>query len=86
MNSKQIDKELQRLKGILVSEMGTSCAAVCRYGEVNYTITYNPVRKTGIDKDGLLRLKLQYPDIYEQFISTSEFRRFNVKASAVDAA
>lgn len=86
VNSKQIDKELQRLKGILVAEMGTSCTAVCKRGEISYTITYNPVRKTAIDKDGLLRLKLQYPDIYEQFVSTSEFRRFNVKAASVDAA
>lgn len=82
----RIEKELQRLKGILVAEMGTSCIAVCKRGEVNYTITYNPVRKTMIDKDDLLRLKLQYPDIYEQFVSISEFRRFRVKAASVDAA
>ncbi|WP_432764140.1 YqaJ viral recombinase family protein [Hungatella hathewayi] len=86
VHSKQIEKELQRLKGMLVAEMGTSCTAVCKRGEVSYTITYNPVRKTVIDKDGLLRLKLQHPDIYEQFVSVSESRRFNVKAASVNAA
>lgn len=86
VHSKQVEKELQRLKGMLVAEMGTSCTAVCKNGGVSYTITYNPVRKSAIDKDSLLRLKLEHPDIYEQFVSTSESRRFSVKAASLDAA
>ena len=86
VHSKQFDKELQRLKGILVAEMGTSCKAVCKSNGISYTITYNPVRKPTIDKDSLLRLKLQYPDIYEQFASISESRRFYVKTSLSEAA
>ena len=86
VHSKQIDKELQRLKGMLVAEMGTSCKAVCKSNGISYTITYNPVRKPTIDKDRLLRLKLQYPDIYEQFASISESRRFYVKTSLSEAA
>ena len=86
VHSKQIDKELQRLKGMLIAEMGTSCKAVCKSSGVSYTITYNPVRKPTIDKDSLLRLKLQYPDIYEQFASISESRRFYVKTSSISEA
>lgn len=86
VHSKQIDKELQRLKGMLIAEMGTSCKAVCKSSGVRYTITYNPVRKSTIDKDSLLRLKLQYPDIYEQFASISESRRFYVKTSSISEA
>lgn len=85
-HSKQIEKEMKRLKGMLVAEMGASCTAVCRSGGQNYTITYNPVYKPTIDKDGLLRLKLQYPDIYEQFVTVSESRRFYVKAAVSEAA
>lgn len=84
--SKQIEKEMKRLKGMLVAEMGKSCKAVCKSGEVTYTIIYNPVKTTAIDKDSLLRLKLQYPDIYEQFAATSESRRFYVKTAAENAA
>ena len=51
-----------------------------------YTLTYNPVRKPIIDKDNLTRIKLQYPEIYEQFVMVSEFRTFHVKVSALDAA
>lgn len=86
VHSKQIEKEMERLKGVLVAEMGTSCKAVCKNGEVSYTITYNPVKKPAIDKDSLFRLKLQHPDIYEQFVSVSESRRFKVKAAAPKAA
>ena len=55
-------------------------------GGNHYTVTYNPVRKPIVDKDNLLRLKLQYPEIYEQFVTTLEFRTFHVKVSAMDAA
>lgn len=71
---------MQRLKGALIAEMGKSCKAICQQDGVNYTVTYNPVRKPSIDKDNLDRLKLDHPDIYEQYVTISEFRRFSVKA------
>lgn len=84
--SKEIDKDIQRLKALLIAEMGTSCTAVCEQEGVNYTVTYTPVRKSIIDKDNLLRLKLEHPDIYEQFVTVSESRRFSVRASIMEAA
>ena len=84
--SKKLEADIQRLKAILAAEMGTSCKAVCDMGGSRYTLTYNPVRKMMVDKDNLMRLKLQYPEIYEQFVTVSEFRTFHVKVSSVDAA
>ena len=84
--SKKLEADIQRLKAIMAAEMGTSCKAVCDMGGNHYTVTYNPVRKPIVDKDNLLRLKLQYPEIYEQFVTTLEFRTFHVKVSAMDAA
>ncbi len=84
--SKKLEADIQRLKAILAAELGTSCKAVCDMGGSRYTVTYNPVRKMIVDKDNLARLKLQYPEIYEQFVTVSEFRTFHVKVSAVDAA
>lgn len=49
--SKEIDKDIQRLKALLIAEMGTSCTAICEQEGVNYTVTYTPVRKSIIDKD-----------------------------------
>ena len=84
--SKKLEADIQRLKAILAAEMGTSCTAICDMDGSRYTLTYNPVRKMIVDKDNLARLKLQYPEIYEQFVTVSEFRTFHVKVSAVDAA
>ena len=66
--------------------MGTGCTAECRRDGFRYTVTYNPVRKAGVDKNNLSRLKLQYPEIYERFVTVSEYRRFLVKVSAEEAA
>ena len=84
--SRTREAELQRLKALLIARMGPSCAAQCRKDGVSYTVTYNPVRKAGIDKDGLTRLKLQYPDVYDKFVTVSESRRFHVKSTPIEAA
>ena len=77
--SQEIEADMKRLKAALVAEMGKSCKAVCQQDGVNYIVTYNPVRTPGIDKDNLIRLKLDHPDIYEQYVTVSESRRFSVK-------
>lgn len=86
MQSKKLKKEMERLKAILIAEMGEKCTAVCETGGVSYMITYNPVRKPMIDKDSLFRLKLRHPEVYEEFVTISESRRFHVKVSANPAA
>ena len=84
--SKQIENDMQRLKAMIAAEMGASCTAAYEKDGTRDLVTYNPIRKSGIDKDNLMRLKLQYPKIYEQFVTVSESRRFNVKVSASEAA
>ena len=84
--SKKLEADIQRLKAILAAEMGTNCRAVCDMGGSRYTLTYNPVRKMMVDKDNRMQMKLQYLEIYEQFVTVSEFRTFHVKVSSVDAA
>lgn len=79
--SKKREEELSRLRGILIAGMGPSCTAGCERDGVRYTVTYKPTRRSGIDKDGLARLKLQHPDIYEQYVTVTESRRFQVKAA-----
>lgn len=86
VQSKKLEKDMIRLKGILIAEMGKSCTAVCERDGYSYTVTYNPSSRTGIDKDGLLRLELQYPEIYKQFVTVSESRRFYVKVNEAKAA
>jgi len=86
VQSKMLENELQRLKALLIAKMGSSCTAVCEQAGQRYTVTYKPVLTPRIDKDGLLRLKLQYPEIYQEFVGESKARRFHVKVSAAEAA
>ena len=44
------------------------------------------MKKTGINKDGLIRLQAQHPDIYEDYVTVSESRRFYVRKSQETAA
>lgn len=37
--SKELEKELQRTKAIMIAEMGTSCTAECRKDGFHYTVT-----------------------------------------------
>lgn len=84
---KPIDKEIKRLRALVTAEMGKSCSASCNLDGTTYAITYNPVRKRGINKDDLLRLELQYPEIYQEFVKMTEYRTFQVKqVKEADAA
>ena len=84
--SRELDNRMKRLRAFIIEEMGNSCTAVCKNDGMNYTVTYNPVRKPEIRKEDLARLRLQLPEVYEQFVTVSESRRFYVKKSRPEAA
>lgn len=77
---------MARLKALIVADMGNSCKALYEDAEGNYTITYNPVYKQSIPKEGLDRLKAVHPEIYSEYVKTSESRRFLVKKVSDSAA
>ena len=84
--SRKLETEMKRLRGRIVSLMGASCTAVGNHNGMNYTVTFNPVRKPVVDKDNLLRLQLNHPDIYNEYVGVSEYRKFHVKAKESSAA
>jgi hypothetical protein len=59
--------------------MGKSTLAAVTVGTADYAVAYAPVQRTGIDKDGLLRLKERHPLIYKEYVGVSESRRFTIK-------
>ncbi len=83
---KRIGDEMQRLKALIAADMGTSCRAVYEDVSGNYTVTFDSSRKPVVRKDDLLRMKLVHPDIYAEYVTVSESRRFNVKRAAPRAA
>lgn len=85
-DSKSMEEELKRLRAILVAGMGQNSAAHCTVDGVGYDLTCTPVRKPEINKGNLQRLKLLHPDIYEEFVTVSEYRKLNVKQTKAEAA
>jgi len=66
--------------------MGTSPMATYEDTCGSYTVTFNPVRRPGISKEGLERMKEVHPEIYAEYVTVSESRRFNIKQSKPKAA
>ncbi len=83
---KKLDKEMERLKAQIVADMAGSWSAAYEDGSGSYTVTMKPSQRLSILKDDLLRLKDAHPDIFEQYVSLSESRTFNVKFTAAEAA
>lgn len=84
--SKTLEKEMKRLQGLIVAEMGRCCTAQCAAGGDNFIITYKPSQSMTITKDNLFRLQAQHPEIYEEYATASVSRRFYVKKSPLEAA
>lgn len=83
---KTLEREMELLKAHIVADMGGNCSAAYQCQEGSYTVTYNPSRRVGISKDGLLRLKGAHPDIYEEYVTVTESQTFRVKFTAAEAA
>lgn len=83
---KKLDKEMERLKASIVADMAGSWSASYEDMAGSYTVTMKPSRRLSILKDDLLRLKDAHPDIFDQYVSMSESRTFNVKFTAAEAA
>ena len=77
--AKKLDGLMKEAFAGIVEELGVSCSGILKDGPVEYLVSYNPAYRTGIDKKGLERLKVQYPDIYDDYVNTTESRRFSVK-------
>jgi len=83
---KTVDYQMNRIKGLIADVMGKNCFASCEVDGIPYQVTYNPVYRTGIDKDNLTKLKERHPDLYDEYVTVSESRRFYVKPKEKETA
>lgn len=74
-----LEKKMKALTLPFIEQLGPVCSAVCEGTGGKYRITYNPVSKTAMNKDSLMRLKEAHPDIYKEYAKTTEHRQFSVK-------
>lgn len=77
--AKKLEDEMKRVYAPIVDKMGVSCGALCTSGKTEYAVSYKPYYRTGISKDDLGKLEVAHPSIYEDYVSTTESRRFSVK-------
>ncbi len=84
--SRKLESAMKRMRGQIVSVMGSRCKAECHEDGRNYQISYSPVRKLEVTKNNLLRLQLNHPEIFEQYVTVLEYRRFYVKTETAKAA
>ncbi|MGL5254541.1 MAG: YqaJ viral recombinase family protein [Brevinema sp.] len=79
---RRIETEQKQLSAPIIEELGKCCSGVLEAGDDKYVITYNPTNRTSIKKDQLTKLETLHPDIYDEFVETSESRTFRVKKTA----
>ena len=80
---RKLDGQIKAAYAPVAEMMGPTCVAICEDKNVAFNITFNPQYRDGISKDKLSALKAQYPDIYEEFVDTTECRIFKLTKSQV---
>ena len=81
--AKEVQSAIDGLVLPIIESMGQNTNATSKADGIKYDISYKPVSRTTINKDNLERLKNSYPDIYDQFVTTTSTRRLTFKSSAV---
>jgi putative phage-type endonuclease len=76
----EIESRMKRIRGIITDQMGTGCSASCAGGGSVWSVMNTPVLRPMIGKDSLARLRERLPEVYEEYVTVSESRRFSVKA------
>lgn len=79
---KEIESEQRALSVPFVELMGQGCKAFLEDGTSRYKITFNPTRRTMIGKENLEKLKIQHPDIFQEYATETENRIFRLKKEA----
>ena len=76
---KVLEEQMKRAYAPVVDELGAGCKGILRNGKTEFTVTYNPSYRTGINKEKLEKLNLDHPLIYGEYVDTTESRRFTAK-------
>lgn len=76
---RRLDGQIKRLYAPIVDRMGTACQGHCTDGQgTTYKVSYSPTCRTGISRQKLEMLQAQLPDVYDDYVETTESRSFKV--------
>ena len=76
--ARQLDSMIKSAYAPILDLMGAACSAVCETPTALYQISYNPQYREEITKAQITLLRAQYPDIYRDFVETTEKRIFKI--------
>ena len=77
--AKEVDRRIKEAAASILDAMGTAERATLTADGVVYTVSYASRYRHTIKKEDLERLKLEYPAVYDAFVSVSESRSCTVK-------
>ncbi len=81
--SKKLEEEIKRTYLPIVEELGDVCEGELSSPGKRYYIYYKPRKSTKINKENLEKLAACHKDIFDEYVTTSESRTFNVKEMIV---
>jgi len=84
--SRDYKARMDQIKGLIADELGTGCFASCTVDGEDYAISYKPSMMARVDKDALLRLRQNLPDVYNEYVTVTESRRFYIKPKPVESS
>ena len=79
---REIDEEMKRIYAPIAEVLGKATNAVILDGSRKFNIQYMAKDTPQINKDDLIRLQANYPEIYREYVTTSSTRSFSVKENA----
>lgn len=78
--AREADQRIKEAAASILDAMGTAERATLTSDGMVYTVSYASRYRHSIKKEDLERLKLEYPAVYDTFVSVSESRCCTVKA------
>lgn len=85
-HTRLMENELKRMKAIITDFMGKSDSASCVVDGQEYVVTFVSSERPKIAKASLEVIQSRFPDVYDEFVSYTNERRFYAKIAREEAA
>lgn len=79
-DSRKLEQRIKTAYARFAELLGNATKGLCVAADGSeYHIIYKPIQRIGVNKDNLQRLKLNEPEVYEKYTTTTESRTFQLK-------
>ena len=78
-DKKRIDDEMKRISVLIMDEMGAFCESELSLPGRKFLVTFKPQKSERILAKELEKLAIHHKDVYDEYVTKSESRKFSVK-------